>query len=126
MFQFIFPCPETSGDEVGALEVFRCFIFNISAIKVLDYIFKCIHSHHKSDKGDLMEYMVVRLYGHDSSTGIHVLVNGEQNGFIGDTLMLDRGVVYVSADIEGADTRRIYLFDTTPANPMEVLIHVQP
>ena len=73
-----------------------------------------------------MEYLVVRLYGHDSSTGIHVLVNGEQNGFIGDTLILDSGVVYISADIEGADTRKIYLFGTAPASPMEVLLYVQP
>jgi len=68
-----------------------------------------------------MEYLIVRL-SKPFEGKISVLINGQKNGFINETLTLEEGFVRVSADVKGAKPKTLELLDTTETKPAEVTI----
>jgi hypothetical protein len=70
-----------------------------------------------------MEYLKVLVPGREGQD-IDVLINGEKNGKIGDTLILGKGFVLVSVDLPGAKEKKVDLCDTTTKHPKEVVITV--
>ena len=68
-----------------------------------------------------MEYLIVTVPGKEGQD-IDVLINGEKNGKVGETLILGEGFILVSVDLKDAEEKEVDLKDTTPTNPMKVEI----
>ena len=68
-----------------------------------------------------MEYLIVKVQGKEAQD-IDVLINGEKNGKVGETLTLGEGITLVSVDLQDAEAKEVDLIDTTPTKPMKVEI----
>lgn len=81
-------------------------------------------AHVSTPEASLMEYIIVRIAGQPTAE-VDVLINGEKNGTTGSLLTLGTpGSVFVSVDRPTANERKIMVWDTTVAHPMEVEIEV--
>lgn len=68
-----------------------------------------------------MEFLKVLVPGRNGQD-INVLINRQQNGKIGEVLILGKGVVLVSVDLPGAEEKQVNLRDTTASHPRIVEI----
>ena len=68
-----------------------------------------------------MEYLKVDVSGRDRQD-IDVLINGVQNGKVGQVLILGKGNILVSVDLPDAEEKLVNLCDTTPTHPRIVEI----
>lgn len=76
-----------------------------------------------------MQFLIVNAVKKDSSVYIEadnhsVLVDGEKNGNLNNTIILDEGCLDISVDMPGAEEITIDLEDTTIEKPMVVTIEV--
>ena len=68
-----------------------------------------------------MEFLKVIVMGREGQD-IDVLINGEQNGKVGETLILSREIILVSVDLPNAEEKEVDLRNTTAYQPMVVEI----
>ncbi len=67
-----------------------------------------------------MEYIIVTVPGKEGEN-IDVLINGEINGKVGETIILgNSGFVMISVDLPGAEEETIEVKNTTEDHPMDI------
>lgn len=74
-----------------------------------------------------MQFLRVRArtYGtNEFYNSVPVLIDGQVNGVTNTIMLVERGVINVSVDVSGAETKTIDVDNTTYQLPKEVLIEV--
>jgi len=56
---------------------------------------------------------------------IPVLINGEKNGYVGETVMVEEGITTISVDMPGAIASEVAVEDTIPEEPMKIFIKIK-